>query len=505
MKNFRKNEIGITLIALVITVIVLLILAGVTIVALSGDNGILTRAQDAKDKTEEAEDIEKIRLAISEAQIGDNGYQKLDMTNFQEALNNQFKGRNVQLSDNGSGNFTISLDNIAGKYYVDSSGKIIPKEDMIKIGTAEELKAFRDDVNNGNTYEEKYVYLTSNILLDSGEEWEPIGVYLNDASTPDDERNIAFKGTFNGNGYEINGIKINSNEKVKGLFAFVSNEGKIINLGIGTDNNITGILGTAGLVGYLYNGAEVSNCYNRANITGNGNSIGGVVAICVNSNINNCYNTGTIESTQVNAGGIAGMSTNSTIINSYNLGSISATDNSGGITALNISGEMYNCYNVGSISGNSKIGGIVSSNSGKIYMCYNVGNVTSTGDYVGGIIGANSGTLYDCYNSQNTIQGQRYVGGICGWNQKGEIYNCYNTGNVTGINTVTGGIIGANGAIVKNCYFLENKINNGNGITIEGITLKNDSEMKEIYSLLSSNFKKDTENINQGYPILNWQ
>ena len=504
MKNFRKNQ-GITLIALVITVIVLLILAGVTITTLTGDNGILIRTQEAKNKTEEAEDIEKIRLAISEAQIGDNGYQKLDMTNFQEALNNQFKGRNVQLSDNGSGNFTISLDNIAGKYYVDSSGKIIPKEDMIKIGTAEELKAFRDDVNNGNTYEEKYVYLTSNILLDSGEEWEPIGVYLNDASTPDDERNIAFKGTFNGNGYEINGIKINSNEKVKGLFAFVSNEGKIINLGIGTDNNITGILGTAGLVGYLYNGAEVSNCYNRANITGNGNSIGGVVAICVNSNINNCYNTGTIESTQVNAGGIAGMSTNSTIINSYNLGSISATDKSGGITALNTSGEMYNCYNVGSISGNSNIGGIVSSNSGKIYMCYNVGNVTSTGDYVGGIIGANFGTLYDCYNSQNTIQGQRYVGGICGWNQRGEIYNCYNTGNVTGINTVTGGIIGANGAIVKNCYFLENKINNGNGITIEGITLKNDSEMKEIYSLLSSNFKKDTENINQGYPILNWQ
>ena len=39
MKNFRKNEIGITLITLVITVIVLLILAGVTIATLNGDNG----------------------------------------------------------------------------------------------------------------------------------------------------------------------------------------------------------------------------------------------------------------------------------------------------------------------------------------------------------------------------------------------------------------------------------------------------------------------------------
>ena len=44
-----------TLIALVITVIVLLILAGVTIAALSGDNGILIRAKEAKEKTEQAQ------------------------------------------------------------------------------------------------------------------------------------------------------------------------------------------------------------------------------------------------------------------------------------------------------------------------------------------------------------------------------------------------------------------------------------------------------------------
>ena len=55
MKRERKQT-GITLIALVITVIVLLILAGVTIAALSGDNGILTRAKEAKEKTEQAQE-----------------------------------------------------------------------------------------------------------------------------------------------------------------------------------------------------------------------------------------------------------------------------------------------------------------------------------------------------------------------------------------------------------------------------------------------------------------
>ena len=49
--NLKKGESGITLIALVITIVVLLILAGVTIATLTGDNGIITRANEAKEAT----------------------------------------------------------------------------------------------------------------------------------------------------------------------------------------------------------------------------------------------------------------------------------------------------------------------------------------------------------------------------------------------------------------------------------------------------------------------
>ena len=62
-----KNEKGITLIALVITIIVLLILAGITIAALSGDNGILTRAKEAKEKTEQAQKEEEKTLSNMES------------------------------------------------------------------------------------------------------------------------------------------------------------------------------------------------------------------------------------------------------------------------------------------------------------------------------------------------------------------------------------------------------------------------------------------------------
>lgn len=60
-----RNQRGITLIALVITIIVLLILAGVSIAMLTGDNGILTKADDAKEKTAKGEVADKINLAIN--------------------------------------------------------------------------------------------------------------------------------------------------------------------------------------------------------------------------------------------------------------------------------------------------------------------------------------------------------------------------------------------------------------------------------------------------------
>ncbi len=59
-----RNQRGITLIALVITIIVLLILAGVSIAMLTGDNGILTQANNAKMSQIEGQVKEEINLAI---------------------------------------------------------------------------------------------------------------------------------------------------------------------------------------------------------------------------------------------------------------------------------------------------------------------------------------------------------------------------------------------------------------------------------------------------------
>ena len=67
MMNKFKNMKGITLIALVITIIVLLILAGVSIAMLTGQNGIITQAQKSKQVTEETSEQEKRNLSQAEA------------------------------------------------------------------------------------------------------------------------------------------------------------------------------------------------------------------------------------------------------------------------------------------------------------------------------------------------------------------------------------------------------------------------------------------------------
>ena len=75
--ELKYGKKGITLIALVITIIVLLILAGVSIATLAGENGILTRANDAKETTEHAKEDELRQLTAIEAAtyLEEHGYE----------------------------------------------------------------------------------------------------------------------------------------------------------------------------------------------------------------------------------------------------------------------------------------------------------------------------------------------------------------------------------------------------------------------------------------------
>ena len=64
-KNIVKRQTGITLIALVVTIIVLLILAGITIITLTGNNGIIKQATEAKKQTVAGQEIDALNMAIT--------------------------------------------------------------------------------------------------------------------------------------------------------------------------------------------------------------------------------------------------------------------------------------------------------------------------------------------------------------------------------------------------------------------------------------------------------
>ncbi len=118
-KRGTKNN-GITLIALVITIIVLLILAGVSIATLTGDNGILTKATESKEQTEIGEEKEAIGIAYNGVKIGNEG-KDVSATDLQTELRNN--GYNATVADNGDGTLTVTFDT-GRSYTIDENGNI---------------------------------------------------------------------------------------------------------------------------------------------------------------------------------------------------------------------------------------------------------------------------------------------------------------------------------------------------------------------------------------------
>ena len=113
MKNKSERQKGITLIALVITIIVLLILAAVSIATLTGENGILGRAGEARDKTGRAQVVEDARLAVLDIQIQNDG--KISEDNFKGVLAEyfQFDPDTTELTENWP---NLTLTSKDGKY-----------------------------------------------------------------------------------------------------------------------------------------------------------------------------------------------------------------------------------------------------------------------------------------------------------------------------------------------------------------------------------------------------
>ena len=135
-EEIKVKENGITLIALVITIIVLLILAAVSIATLTGQNGILTRANDAKIETEIADEKEKIELSATGALAKNNGSTIIEKY-LEDELNSYIGQRDVgyELEKEGD-NFIVTYKKSNRNYIIYPNGEVIEEKQRegIKVG-----------------------------------------------------------------------------------------------------------------------------------------------------------------------------------------------------------------------------------------------------------------------------------------------------------------------------------------------------------------------------------
>lgn len=423
----RSNNYGITLIALVVTIVVLLILAGITIRLVFSNDGIISKAREAKNATEDSELADR------------------------QALNDL-----DDLIDDTLGGAPKADDDSPGSLDGDGSD-----QNPYRVSSIEDLVAFSQDVNSGNNYSGKNIILDVDLNFESdnsyinpnttefgdingdgtistikqevttGNGFVPIGTI---GSSPTDGN--MFSGIFDGQNHSIENYNINVSHipQVGALALFLSNNGTIKNLNI----NSMDISSTSSINDDVY-----------------------ITSLCFlnNGTIENCSVTGDISGTDTNIyfSSIAG--------NNY--------------------GTIKNCYNKANINFTTdKItiaaSGICTNNYGKILMSANEGNINATfSDIYGsaivpvaityrtasfsGIANNNVGEINGCYNSgilsTNNAE-QSIISGISANNYQGQtngkIYNSYNLGNLSGdatlSNTIVSGISSSEKGIIQNCY-----------------------------------------------------
>jgi hypothetical protein len=309
--------------------------------------------------------------------------------------------------------------------------------DSFSIGAPDELAGLAYLVNHGKDFNGKTVTLSEDTIDISGiGPWTPIG-----------SRENPFKGTFNGNGKTVKGLKI-----------------------FGEDESTPAVGDYQGLFGYTV--GSISNLNVLGEVYAEGDYVGGIAGYCAGAldrltfgdaaDLNAEENKVTAPTSSVTGndyvGGAVGYAA-AAVNRSNNYGGVNGASRVGGIAgggaaAIGASASGNTNYAPIKASGNYA-GGIVGYHSQNAAVSFNVkyGDVESEGSYAGGIAGAIRGTTAAASNTNNgdvTASGD-YVGGIVGSasnadGQKGKngaaLTTMTNNGAVSG-GSYVGGIVGA--------------------------------------------------------------
>ena len=205
-------------------------------------------------------------------------------------------------------------------------------------------------------------------------DWTPVGNY-----------DTLYTGTFDGGGHTITGLTINlPNQQCVGLIGSLGSSGTVQDLTM-DKGDITGGNFVGGVVGR--NSGTVTGCTSSATVEG-GEFVGGVVGHNYGGTVTGCTATGDVSGTGNSVGGVVGYNFNGgTVTGCYATGDVSGTNSVGGVVGENFSGTVTGCYATGKVSGTNRVGSVVGCNDydGTVTGCY-------WSDYDGNGIGDGSGS-----------------------------------------------------------------------------------------------------------------
>ena len=132
-KEAKTRNRGVTLIALVVTIVVLLILAGVSISMLSGDDGIIINAQKASEENDKGREKEIVTLAVGSALSSDEGY-TIARDNLNSALANHIGTEGVDYTLSETEPYIVKYMDSGRSYIIDEKGKVSEYEEIDLTG-----------------------------------------------------------------------------------------------------------------------------------------------------------------------------------------------------------------------------------------------------------------------------------------------------------------------------------------------------------------------------------
>ena len=264
-----------------------------------------------------------------------------------------------------------------------------PLPGYIGIYTAADLNKMRTNTN----INEKYILMADISVGD----WTPLNIditppLLNGQILP----TIA---EFDGNGYTISGLTVNSNNDCVGLFGIINTPNitdavVIKNLGL-VNVNIIGNERVGAIAGWIASGVIIDNCFVSGTVTAKGKYGGGLIGAYQDSAdyytaVKNCANYTTVSGKI--AGGIVGQTeADSTVEALHNYGDVTASDSAGGIVGES-GGLIKTSHNYGDITAVDNAGGIAGIiKDDEIIGCFNSGGINASDGKAGGIAGYGGG------------------------------------------------------------------------------------------------------------------